>query len=84
MRLNRNCVLILLRLATSTILGTKVTAGCLVFFGLTVPIRWLLLGLLISVVALVLVAGAVVRYIRRHRNLPAAPELAAKERRGEE
>lgn len=59
-------------------------AACLVFFGMTVPIRWLLLGLLISVVALVLVAGAVVRHIRRQRMPSGAQKVAVKEGRGEE
>jgi hypothetical protein len=43
---------------------------------MTVPMRWLLLGLLISVVALVMVAGAVVRHIRRQRKpLQAPPDV---------
>ena len=58
--------------------------GCLVFFGMTVPIRWLLLGLLTSVGALLLVAGAAVRYVRRQRKPLDEPEPMAKERRGEE
>jgi hypothetical protein len=58
--------------------------GTLVFFGMTVPIRWLLLGLLISLGALLLVAGAAVRYIRRQRKPQDEPEPVAKERRGEE
>jgi hypothetical protein len=58
-------------------------AGRLVFFDLTVPIRWLLLGLLISVGALVGVAAAVAGYIRRQRK--AVPQNAsAEERKGEE
>ena len=56
----------------------------LVFFGMTVPIHWLLLGLLISLGALLLVAGAAVRYIRRQRKPQGEPEPVAKERRGEE
>ena len=51
---------------------------------MTVPIRWLLLGLLISLGALLLVAGAAVRYIRRQRKPQDEPEPVAKERRGEE
>jgi hypothetical protein len=58
--------------------------GSLVFFGMTVPIHWLLLGLLISLGALLLVAGAVIRYIRRQRKPLGEPEQAAIERRGEE
>ena len=58
----------------------------LVFFGMTVPMRWLLLGLLISVFALVLVVGAVVRHIRRQRmTLPRnEPGAAGEDGRGEE
>jgi hypothetical protein len=51
---------------------------------MTVPMRWLLLGLLISVVALVLVAGSVTRHIRRQRKSPNAPGAAAEDRKGEE
>jgi hypothetical protein len=58
--------------------------GRLVFFGMTVPIRWLLLGLLISLGALLLVAGAAIRHIRRHRKPLGKPEPVARERRGEE
>jgi hypothetical protein len=76
--------LILLRLANRRGFGVVDREASLVFFGMTVPMRWLLLGLLISVGALVLVAGAVVRHIRRQRKPLSAPEAAAKERRGEE
>jgi len=51
---------------------------------MTVPMRWLLLGLLISVVALVLVAGAVTRHIRGQRRWQDAPEAAAEDRKGDE
>jgi hypothetical protein len=43
----------------------------LIFFELAVLTRWLLGGLLISVVALLLVAGAVVRHVRRQRHVQA-------------
>jgi len=76
--------LILLRLANPSGFVVVDREGSLVFFGMTVPIRWLLLGLLISVGALVLVAGAVVRYVRCQRKPLSAPEAAAKEHRGEE
>jgi hypothetical protein len=53
---------------------------------MTVPIRWLLLGLLISVFALVLLAVAVTRHIQRqNKTLPqSVPGAAAEERRGDE
>jgi hypothetical protein len=76
--------LILLKLAFRQRIEVLGRVGCLVFFGMTVPMRWLLLGLLISVGALVLVAGAVIRYIRRQRKTPGEPERTANERRGEE
>ena len=43
--------------------------GCLVFFGLAVLMRWLVIGLLVSVGALLLVAGGVVMHVRRQRRL---------------
>ena len=43
--------------------------GCLVSFGLAVLMRWLVIGLLVSVGALLLVAGGVVRHVRRQRRL---------------
>jgi cell division protein FtsL len=43
--------------------------GCLVFFGLAVLMRWLVIGLLVSVGALLLVAGGVVRHVWRQRRL---------------
>ncbi len=78
--------MILLRLA-GRVRGEFVDrVGCLVFFGMTVPIRWLLLGLLISVFALVLLAVAVTRHIQRqNKTLPqSVPGAAAEERRGDE
>lgn len=42
---------------------------CLIFFGLAVLMRWLLIGLLISVVVLLCVAGAVTRHILRQRRV---------------
>jgi uncharacterized membrane protein len=41
--------------------------GGLVFFGLAVEMRWLVIGLLVSVGALLFVAVAVARYVRRQR-----------------
>ena len=55
-------------------MGRKV--GRLVFFGLAVWMRGLVIVLLISVAALVLVAIAVARHVWRQRNLP-AEEAAA-------
>lgn len=46
--------------------------GCLVFFGLVVLMRWLVIGLLVSVGALLVVAGGVARHVWRHRRLLAA------------
>jgi hypothetical protein len=43
--------------------------GRLVFFGLAVLMRWLVIGLLVSVGALLLVAGGVARHVWRHRRL---------------
>jgi hypothetical protein len=83
---HENWALILLGSAWGGGFGFVGREGCLVFFGMTVPMRWLLLGLLISVFALVLVVGAVVRHIRRQRKtLPQnEPEAAGEERRGKE
>jgi cell division protein FtsL len=41
----------------------------LVFFGVVVLMRWLVIVLLVSVVALLLVAVAVARHVWRHRQL---------------
>jgi hypothetical protein len=43
--------------------------GCLVSFGLAVLMRWLVIVLLVSVGALLLVAGGVARHVRRQRRL---------------
>ena len=43
--------------------------GCLVFFDLVVLTRWLLIGLLISVGALLFAAGALVRHVLRQRRV---------------
>lgn len=45
--------------------------------------RWLLVGLLISVLALVAVAVAVARHVRRQRKPLDAPESTAEDRKGE-
>lgn len=59
--------------------------GRLVFFGMTVPMRWLLLGLLTSVFALVLLAVAVARHIQRQRQtLPQKAADAAGGGKGDE
>jgi hypothetical protein len=42
---------------------------CLVFFGIVVLMRWLVIALLVSVLALLLVAGAMARHVWRHRRL---------------
>ncbi len=42
-------------------------SGGLVFFRLAVLMRWLLIGLLISVGALLFAAGAMVRHVMRQR-----------------
>jgi hypothetical protein len=47
----------------------------LVFCGVVVWMRWLVIGLLVSVGALLLVAGAVALHVWRHRKL-AAEELS--------
>ena len=44
-------------------------AGSLIFFGWAVLMRWLLIGLLISVGALLFLAGAVTRHIVRQRRM---------------
>jgi hypothetical protein len=49
--------------------GTSSRRGRLVFFGVVVLMRWLVIGLLVSVVALLLVAGAVARHVWRQRRL---------------
>ena len=41
--------------------------ACLVSFGLVVLMRWLVIGLLVSVGALLLVAGGVARHVWRQR-----------------
>jgi len=46
---------------------------------MTVPMRWLLVGLLISVLALLLVAGAAVRHILRHRRLGSEVQAGKRE-----
>lgn len=43
--------------------------GRLVFFGVVVWMHWLVIGLLVSVGALLLVAGAVASHVWRHRRL---------------
>jgi cell division protein FtsL len=43
--------------------------GGLISFGLAVLMRWLVIGLLVSVGALLLVAGGVARHVWRHRRL---------------
>ena len=43
--------------------------GSLIFFGVVVLMRWLVIVLLVSVVALLLVAVAVARHVWRHRRL---------------
>jgi len=48
----------------------------LVFLGLALLMRWLLIGLFISVVALVCVAGAVARHVLRQRRVR-SDEVAA-------
>ena len=45
--------------------------GGLVFFGLAVQMRWMVIVLLVSVVALLLVAGGVARHVWRQRRLTA-------------
>jgi hypothetical protein len=47
--------------------GAEDGYGGLVFFPLAVLMRWLVIGLLISVGALLLVAVAVARHVRRQR-----------------
>jgi len=49
----------------------EATAGGLIFFELAVLMRWLLIGLLVSVVALVCVAGAVARHVWRQKRAQA-------------
>ena len=46
--------------------------GGLVSFGIVVLMRWLMTGLIVSVVALLVVAGAVARHVRRQRRLLAS------------
>jgi hypothetical protein len=43
--------------------------GRLVFFGIVVLTHWLVIGLLVSLGALLLVAGAVVRHVWRQRRM---------------
>jgi cell division protein FtsL len=43
--------------------------GSLIFFGVVVLMRWLVIVLLVSVVALLLVAVAVARHVWRHKQL---------------
>jgi len=43
--------------------------GCLLFFGIVVLMRWLVIGLLVSVAALLLVAVGVARHVWRQRRL---------------
>jgi cell division protein FtsL len=45
--------------------------GSLIFFGVVVLMRWLVIVLLVSLVALLLVAAAVARHVWRHRQLMA-------------
>ena len=51
--------------------GLRGTDAGLVSFGIVVLTRWLMIGLFVSVVALLLVAGAVATHVRRQRRLQA-------------
>jgi hypothetical protein len=56
--------------------------GSLIFFGLTVLMRWLLIGLLISVGVLLFVAGGVAWHILRQRRVQGEEALGKAEDRG--
>ena len=57
-------------------IGVGDAPGCLVFFGLIVPTHWLLIGMIISVVALLVAAGGIVRHVLLQRRVKGEESVA--------